>query len=287
MAFIEIRNARIAYEKRQDKSILLAVDDVDLDIEGGEFIAILGPSGCGKTSLLNAIAGLIDLVSGTIHIDGKQVTEPGEDRAMVFQEYGLFPWRTVWENIRFGLEVGGRKPQGYEERLNQVIDFLGLKGFERQYPHELSGGMQQRVGLARALVLDPRILLMDEPFAALDAMTRELMQQELLKLMEQLSQTVLFITHSIDEAITLADRVVVMTPRPARVREVIPIDLPKPRWQYDVKAHERFIYLREYIWALLGQPLPAADGSSVGVAGLPGAAAPAGLGAPGAHTPER
>lgn len=278
MSFIEIRNARIAYEKRQDKSVLLAVDDINLDIEGGEFVAILGPSGCGKTSLLNAIAGLITLISGEIRIDGRVVTQPGEDRAMVFQEYGLFPWRTVWENIRFGLEVGGRKPRGYEERITKVIEFLGLQGFERQYPHELSGGMQQRVGLARALVLDPRILLMDEPFAALDAMTRELMQQELLRLMEQLSQTVLFITHSIDEALTLSDRVVVMTPRPARVREVIPIDLPKPRWQYDVKAHERYIYLREHIWSLLGQPIPGAENAIASVAASSGAAG---------HTSER
>lgn len=258
MSFIEIRNVRIAYQQRRDRSVLLAVDDVSLEIEAGEFIAILGPSGCGKTSLLNAVAGLISPVEGEIRIDSRVVREPGEDRAMVFQEYGLFPWRTVWENVRFGLEVGGRKPQGYEQRIAQVIELLGLKGFERQYPHELSGGMQQRVGLARALVLDPRILLMDEPFAALDALTRELMQRELLKLMEQLSQTVLFITHSIDEAITLADRVVVMTPRPARVREVVRVELPKPRWEYDVKAHERFIVLREHLWSLLGQPLPSA-----------------------------
>ncbi len=270
MTLIEIEHLSVVYENPRDRSRLLAVDDVSLDVAAGEFVALVGPSGCGKTSLLHVVDGLIVPAAGAVRVAGEPIRGPGPDRAMVFQEYGLFPWRTVWDNVRFGLEVSKRLGADAETRIGEAITMLGLAGFERKYPYELSGGMQQRVGLARALVLEPKILLMDEPFAALDAMTREVMQQELLRLMGELDQTVLFVTHSIDEALTLADRVVVFTPRPARVSTIFAVDLPKPRWEVDLKTLPRYHTLRDAIWQLLaasvradaqGAPLAAgADG---------------------------
>ncbi len=251
MSLIEIQDLSVVYESERDGNRLLAVDRVSLCVERGEFVCLLGPSGCGKTSLLSIVDGLILPATGEVRVDGRPVAGPGPDRAMVFQEYGLFPWRTVWDNIHFGLEVSKQRPRDATDRVRWAIDMLGLVGFERRYPYELSGGMQQRVGLARALVLHPRILLMDEPFAALDAMTREVMQQELLRLMGELDQTVLFVTHSIDEALTLADRVVVFTARPAQVAVIVDVDLPKPRWERNLKALPRYQELRERIWELL------------------------------------
>lgn len=251
MALIEISDLSVIYENSRDRSQLLAVDHVSLEVESGEFVSLLGPSGCGKTSLLSIVDGLIAPATGEARVDGKPVVGPGPDRAMVFQEYALFPWRTVWDNVRFGLEVSKQPPKDAADRIRWAIDMLGLSGFERRYPHELSGGMQQRVGLARALVLRPRILLMDEPFAALDAMTREVMQQELLRLMGELKQTVLFVTHSIDEALTLSDRIVVFSSRPATISQIIDVQLPKPRWERNLKALPRYQELREQIWGLL------------------------------------
>ena len=251
MSLIEIDDVSVVYESTRGDSRLLAVDHVSLSVEHGEFVCLLGPSGCGKTSLLSLVDGLIPPATGQVRVGGSPVLGPGPDRAMVFQEYGLFPWRTVWDNVRFGLEVSRQPPPDGADRIRWSIDMLGLKGFERRYPYELSGGMQQRVGLARALVLRPRILLMDEPFAALDAMTREVMQQELLRLMGELQQTVLFVTHSIDEALTLADRVVVFSARPAHIDEIIDVGLPKPRWERNLRALPRFQELREQIWQRL------------------------------------
>ena len=252
MALIEIDRLSVVYETQRDASRLLAVDDVSFAVVEGEFVALVGPSGCGKTSILSVVDGLIVPAGGAVRVAGGPILGPGPDRAMVFQEYGLFPWRTVWSNVQFGLEVSRKTPSDAHERIAWAIKLLGLDGFEKKYPYELSGGMQQRVGLARALVLHPRILLMDEPFAALDAMTREVMQQELLRLMGELRQTVLFVTHSIDEALTLADRIIVFSARPARISATIAADLPKPRWERTLKALPRYQELREHIWELLG-----------------------------------
>ena len=253
MAQIDINGLTVEYELTQRRQRLVALHSFDLSISEGEFLVVVGPSGCGKTTLINAIAGLVPATSGTILVGGKPVTGPGPDRALVFQDYALLPWRTTWGNVLFGLEMqrdGGAKAE-FGARIQAVIDLVGLQGFERSYPHELSGGMRQRVGLARALVARPAVLLMDEPFAALDAMTREVMQGELEAVMASAKRTVVFITHSIDEAIALGDRIVVATARPGRIKEVITVDLPRPRREYDVKSHPGFARLREHIWKLL------------------------------------
>jgi NitT/TauT family transport system ATP-binding protein len=208
-------------------------------------------SGCGKTTLLKIIDGLIPYDSGKILIDGKQVTAPGPDRAVVFQAFALLPWRTVLANVEFSLELR-RLPK--EDRTNIARDYLrrvGLADFENHYPHELSGGMQQRAGLARALAVNPSILLMDEPFGAVDAQTRQLLQEELLELWQRERKTVIFITHSMDEAVYLSDRVVVMTPRPGTVAEILDVPLPRPRVSEEVRRDGKFVDLTNYIWESL------------------------------------
>jgi NitT/TauT family transport system ATP-binding protein len=208
---------------------IAALDCIDLEIGDDEFLTILGPSGCGKTTLLNIIAGFDRPTSGDVRLDGEIVPGPGPDRAVVFQEYALFPWLTVEQNIEFGLrERRVAKPQR-QTRVREQIASVGLSGFERHYPQELSGGMRQRVAIARALVNDPKILLLDEPFAALDAQTRTLMQQELLRVWGAARRTAVFITHNIEEAILLGDRVAVMTARPGRIKEIVTVNLPRPR----------------------------------------------------------
>jgi len=251
MSVIEIRELTVAYPQARSTNRLVALWQVDLSLEDGEFVTVVGPSGCGKTTLLNAVAGLLPPTSGSVLVDGEPVAGPGPERAVVFQEYALLPWRSVWDNIRFGLEMQPKLRADSKRRIRETIELVGLEGFESAYPHELSGGMRQRVGLARALVADPKILLMDEPFAAVDAMTREVMQGELERIVAQTGKTVIFITHSIDEAILLGDRVVVATTRPGRVKEIVPIELSRPRWEYDVKAEPEFIRVREYVWELL------------------------------------
>ena len=251
MSVIEIRELTVAYPQAKSSNRLVALWQLDLDLSDGEFVTVVGPSGCGKTTLLNAVAGLVEPTAGRVLVDGQPVAGPGPERAVVFQEYALLPWRTAWDNIRFGLEMQPKFRPDADRRIRDVIELVGLVGFERAYPHELSGGMRQRVGLARALVADPKILLMDEPFAAVDAMTREVMQGELERIVAQTGKTVIFITHSIDEAIVLGDRVVVATTRPGRIKEIVPVNLARPRWDYDVKAEPEFIRIREHIWELL------------------------------------
>jgi NitT/TauT family transport system ATP-binding protein len=250
---IEARNVTAAYENVRARTRLIALSDVSLEIAEGEFVAIVGPSGCGKTTFLNMVAGFIKPVTGTLNVRGAEVDGPGADRAMVFQDYALLPWRTVEKNVRFGVELrsGGRSKADLAERVQHSIELVGLTGFEKSFPHELSGGMRQRVGIARALVSQPEILLMDEPFAAIDAMTREGMQAELERIIAKTRQTVIFITHSIDEAIQLADRVVVISQRPGQVREIVDVDLPRSRFEVDAKSDPRFIELREHVWGLL------------------------------------
>src|SRR5262245_5444068 len=250
---IEIRGVSAGYENKRQKTRLIALRDVFLDVYRGEFLAIVGPSGCGKTTLINMIAGFMKPLEGTITVDGTIVDGPGPDRAMVFQDYAVLPWRTVYKNVMFALENRHPRPsrEASRERIDHALELVGLTGFEKSFPYELSGGMRQRVGIARALVSEPEILLMDEPFGAVDAMTREAMQAEFEKIIEETGQTVVFITHSIDEAVALADRVVVVSNRPGRVMEIVDVDLPRSRFDEGVRRSERFGELREHIWSQL------------------------------------
>jgi len=220
---------------------------VTLDVAAQEIVAIVGPSGCGKTTLLRCINGLIPVSEGTIAIEGQAVLEPRAGVAMVFQHFGLFPWKTVFQNVGYGLKLAGVPKAELRERVPYFIDMVGLRGFEHAYPYQLSGGMQQRCGLARALAIEPRVLMMDEPFASVDAQTREVLQFELLNIWQARPTTIVFVTHSIEEAVILGDRVIVLKGRPSRVHEVVPVDLPRPR-DRTVLALPRFAELREYVW---------------------------------------
>ncbi|HEY1729278.1 MAG TPA: ABC transporter ATP-binding protein [Candidatus Baltobacteraceae bacterium] len=215
-----------------------------------EFLAIIGPSGCGKSTFLRIIDGLIPPDSGSVYLSGKQITGPGKGRGMVFQGFDLFPWRTTLKNVEFGLELLGVPKGERVERSRHFIDLVGLGGFENAYPHQLSGGMQQRVGIARALAVDPEILLMDEPFGSLDVQTRDLLQDELARILERDKKTVLFVTHGIEEAIYLADRILVLSARPAKIQMTIEVPFPRPRTD-EVKAHPEFLAIRQRIWELL------------------------------------
>ncbi len=243
----------VGYELFRERQRLTALSDISLSVHRGEFVVLVGPSGCGKTTFINAVAGLVKPWEGTIQVNGRPVTGPGPDRAMVFQDYALMPWRTVESNVRMPFEFQklGLSQQEMDERVRHYIELVDLKGFERSFPYELSGGMKQRVGIARALVSEPDILLADEPFAAIDAMTREAMQSELERFVAKTGQTVIFITHSIDEAVMLGDRIVVISYRPGRIKEVVDVNLPRPRFDYDVKTLPEYNALREHIWRLV------------------------------------
>jgi NitT/TauT family transport system ATP-binding protein len=249
VAELEATGIQMEYERR-DGSIVRAIDDISLAIEPGEFVSIVGPSGCGKTTFLKIVNGLLSPTRGTLNVRGRPITKSTGDRAMVFQESSLFPWYTVARNIGYGLECQKVPKAEIAKRVNPYIDLVGLTGFDKHYPYELSGGMQQRANLARALVVDPAVLLMDEPFAALDAQTREMMQAELLDIWSQTSKTVLFITHQIGEAIYLSDRVIVMSARPGRIIADIPIDIPRPR-ALGVKRTDAFLAYEDQVWALI------------------------------------
>jgi len=226
---------------------VLALSDIDFEVRDNEFITVIGPSGCGKTTLLRIIAGLIPYDQGEVTIDGRPVTGPGPERAVVFQNFALMPWADIMTNVSFGLEIRGTPKEQCRATAKELIKLVGLEGFERRLPKELSGGMQQRVGLARALAVNPQILLMDEPFGALDEQTRRLLQEELLSLWERERKTVVFITHSMDEAVMLGDRVMLMTPRPGRVKEMIDIPLNRPRSR-EVEKSSTFLEVKEYLW---------------------------------------
>jgi ABC-type nitrate/sulfonate/bicarbonate transport system ATPase subunit len=226
---------------------VVALSSIDLDIGEDEFLTILGPSGCGKSTLLNIIAGFEQATDGEVRLDGQIIRNPGPDRGVVFQEYALFPWLNVAQNIEFGLRERGVPKAERKDRVTRQISTVGLDGFEDRFPQELSGGMRQRVALARVLVNDPKILLMDEPFAALDAQTRTIMQTELLRVWSAERRTALFVTHNIEEAVLLGDRLVVMTARPGRIKEIVNVKLPRPR---DVTSAE-FNEIRRYVASLL------------------------------------
>jgi NitT/TauT family transport system ATP-binding protein len=226
------------------------LDGVSLSVSQGEFVSVIGPSGCGKSTLLRIIDGLIQPDQGRVLVDGEVVSGPGRDRAVVLQYFGLYPWRSVLRNVEFGLELKGVPAKERREIARSNIAQVGLGGFEHHYPHELSGGMRQRVGFARALSLNPQIILMDEPFSSVDEQTRELLQEQLLELWSATRKTILFITHSIDEAVYMANRVVVMGVRPGRIVEEIDVDLPRPR-SSAVRALPRFGEIRAYAWEIL------------------------------------
>lgn len=234
------------------KGIMIqALDNVNLEVKDEEFICILGPSGCGKTTLLRVIAGLDKPTSGEILLDGARIENPGQERGMVFQDYSLFPWRTVIDNIAFGLEVMGVDREKRYERAREYLKLLDLEKFENSYPYELSGGMRQRIAIVRAIINNPKLLLMDEPFGALDAQTRNVMQAELLRIWEKKHKTILFITHSVDEAVYLADRIVVMSGRPGTVKEIFNVVLPRPRIRTSQEANR----IRDMILRSLGSQI--------------------------------
>jgi NitT/TauT family transport system ATP-binding protein len=235
-------------DKRFDT--LEALRAIELSVAPGEFISLVGPSGCGKTTFLRIVAGLEPATSGEVRIDGKAVTKPGSDRGFVFQSDNLLPWRTVIDNAMIGPEIAGRAGPAERRRTLELLKLVGLEGFEGYHPRQLSGGMRQRVNLARALAIDPDILLMDEPFSALDAQTREIMQTELLRIWEQGRKTVLFVTHQIDEAVFLSDRVLVFARRPGRVQETVDVTLPRPR-ELAMKRTPEFVAYVDRIWRLI------------------------------------
>lgn len=248
---LRAKGVHLSYRRGASAEPFVAVDGVDLEVAEGEFVSIVGPSGCGKTTFLNAVAGLVRISGGTLELDGTEVTGPGRDRAMVFQQPRLLPWRGLLRNVTYGLEVGrGRRRAEAREIGRRYLALVGLEAFEHAYPRQLSGGMQQRANLARALATDPTMLLLDEPFASLDALTREFMQVELLRIWRQSRKTTLFVTHDIKESIYLADRVVVFTARPGRVREVIPIPLPRPR-ELRIKRDPSFTRIEDRVWACI------------------------------------
>jgi NitT/TauT family transport system ATP-binding protein len=238
---------KVSKKFTKDKREIVAVDGFSLNVRPQEFICILGPSGCGKTTVLRMIAGLESPTSGSISLNGNPVSEPARDRGMVFQEFALFPWRTVRKNIEFGPEISGTPVEKIKDISDRYIELVGLKGFEDVHPKELSGGMKQRVGIARALANDPSILLMDEPFGSIDAQTRNLMQKELLRIWQSAKKTVMFVTHSVEEAVFLADKIVIMTARPGRVREIIGVPLARPR----ERTSQEFIKIRAKVLAEL------------------------------------
>ena len=250
MSTLRAVNVSAEYVNRRTGRQLQALEHVNLEVFPGEFVCIVGPSGCGKTTFLNAVDGLLPISGGSLTLDGHEITKPGPDRAMVFQQASLLPWRTVLNNVIYGLELQGVNRQAALERGREFVKLVGLEGFEDAYPRELSGGMQQRVNLARALATDPDMLLLDEPFASLDAQTREFMQLELLRVWRRTQKTALFITHQINEAIYLADRVIVFAARPGKVRAEFEIDLPRPR-PLRLKRDPRFLKYEDAIWEII------------------------------------
>lgn len=252
MTHLSLANVTASYVNKRTATSLLALQNITLTINEGEFVAIVGPSGCGKSTLLNLIAGLQAPQSGEIILNGQPIQGPGRDRAMVFQVPALLPWRTVLANVSYGLELQGVPALEAKKQALRFIDLVGLSDFVQSFPNELSGGMQQRANLARALAVEPSLLLMDEPLSALDAILRESMQAEIQRIWQESRQSVLYVTHQIDEAIFLADRVIVMSDRPGRIEKIVQVRLSRPR-QLSIKQHPSFVQLSEEIWQSLQQ----------------------------------
>ena len=241
---VELRDVSMSFGER------VVTHDINVTVPAGDVLSIVGPSGCGKTTLLRAVAGLLRPASGSVLLGGVPIDATPEGVAMVFQQFGLFPWKTVEANVAYGLRVRGMSERNAVKETRHLVEMVGLSGFEKSYPHQLSGGMQQRAGLARALAVRPRVLLMDEPFGALDAQTREILQYEMLRLRGEYSATMIFVTHSIEEAVLFGDRVAVLGGRPSSVLELIDINLPKPR-DRSISRSAEFLDLREHIWGLV------------------------------------
>ncbi len=253
---LEAIDVTLRYENLRTGVTTLALDRFSMSVQPGEFLCLVGPSGCGKTTFLYCLDGLLPLTEGRILLDGKPVAGPGRDRAVVFQSPSLLPWRTVLRNVTYGLELQGTPIRDALARAREMITLVGLDGFEHYHPLELSGGMQQRVNLARALVMDAEVILLDEPFASLDAQTREFMQAELMRIWQETRRTAIFITHQISEAIYLADRVVVLSARPGRVKTILPVSFPRPR-ELRVKRTQAFLELEDHIWSLIEEEVRA------------------------------
>lgn len=257
MAVLSVNGVSKVFDGRAGAPPLKVLDTVDFTAETGEFISLIGPSGCGKTTLMRIIHGLEAPTLGSVSFDGQIVSAPSHQRSVVFQHFNLFPWRTVRQNVGFGLEVRGDRDEQRAARVAEMISLVGLDDFKDHYPHEISGGMQQRVGIARALALDPAVLLMDEPFGALDAITREKLQRDIAKILTRQPKTTLFITHNMDEAIFFSDRILVFGTQPGRVVEEVKVPLPRPREADLVRASRSFSDLREHLWSLLSRELGA------------------------------
>ena len=253
---LEAIDVTLRYENLRTGVTTLALDRFSMSVQPGEFLCLVGPSGCGKTTFLYCLDGLLPLTEGRILLDGKPVAGPGRDRAVVFQSPSLLPWRTVLRNVTYGLELQGTPIRDAVARAREMITLVGLDGFEHYHPLELSGGMQQRVNLARALVMHAEVILLDEPFASLDAQTREFMQAELMRIWQETRRTAVFITHQISEAIYLADRVVVLSARPGRVKTILPVSFPRPR-ELRVKRTQAFLELEDHIWSLIEEEVRA------------------------------
>lgn len=263
MIALSVEQLTVTYTMARTGKALTAVQDVSVDVAPGEFVALIGPSGCGKTTVLNAVAGLQPVSCGRIRVGGVAVSGPGRDRAMVFQAPALLPWRSVVGNVAYGLELQGIKRSVAQAAARRYIELVGLHGFEESYPHELSGGMQQRANLARALAVEPQVLLFDEPLAALDAQTRELMQLELQRVWMERKVTALFVTHQIDEAVLLADRVLVMSAAPGRILANISVPLSRPRQQLD-RSTPTFVELEQRIRRALADAAASSSSKPIG-----------------------
>jgi NitT/TauT family transport system ATP-binding protein len=250
---LQVQDIGKVFAGERGRHDLEVLRDVRFDVRAGEFVSIIGPSGCGKTTLLRILHGLEPATRGTVAVAGRVVEKPSPSSAMVFQQFNLFPWLTVAQNIAFGLEVAKVAPGEVRARVARYVRLVGLDGFADHYPHELSGGMQQRVGIARALALDPAVLLLDEPFGALDAITREQLQREISEILARATKTVVFITHNMDEAIFFSDRILVMGSRPGRILEEVRVDMPRPREADAVRASRQYAAMREHLWSLLSQ----------------------------------
>jgi NitT/TauT family transport system ATP-binding protein len=262
MASPKLETRGLSKRFRRGESVVPALRDIDLSVADGEFVSLVGASGCGKSTFLRLVDGLTPPTSGEVRLDGVRVDGPGPDRAFVFQEDRMLPWRTVRRNVAIGLELKGVPKRDAAATADRLLDLVGIPGFANHYPRELSGGMRQRANIARALAIDPDVLLMDEPFASLDGQTREIMQAELLRVWDESRKTVLFVTHQIDEAVYLSDRVVVLTVRPGRVKADIPIDLPRPRTLAMKRSAEFGAYV-DQVWGLIEEEVKEAMGQEM------------------------